>query len=68
MRTSFDIPETLVKEAIQVSGSKTKTQAIIVALTEMIQRKKSRRVLELKGSLKPSQGTFYDYKALRQKR
>lgn len=64
MRTSLDIPESLVDEAKQVVGAKTKTQAIILALTEFIQRRKSRKILELKGSL---QGP-YDYKALRRKR
>ena len=64
MRTSLDIPESLVEEAKQVIGAKTKTQAIILALSELIQRRKSRKVLELKGSLVGS----YDYKALRRKR
>ena len=64
MRTSFDIPESLVEEAKQAVGAKTKTQAIVLALTEMIQRRKSRKVLKLKGSLKSS----YDYKSLRRKR
>ena len=64
MRTSLDIPESLVEEAKQVIGAKTKTQAIILALSELIQRRKSRKVLELKGSLASS----YDYKALRRKR
>jgi len=64
MRTSLDIPESLVEEAKQAVGAKTKTQAIVLALTEMIQRRKSRKVLELKGSLKAR----YDYKSLRRKR
>jgi len=64
MRTSLDIPENLVEEAKQVIGAKTKTQAIILALNELIQRRRSRKVLELKGSLSGS----YDYKALRRKR
>lgn len=64
MRTSLDIPEALVEEAKQVIGAKTKTQAIILALSELIQRRKSRKVLELKGSLSGS----YDYKTLRRKR
>lgn len=64
MRTSVNIPERLVEEAKQVAGAGTKTQAIVLALTELIQRRKSRKVLELKGSLSRS----YDYKALRRKR
>lgn len=64
MRTSLNVPESLLEEARQVVGTKTKTQAIILALTELIQRRKSRRVLELKGSLTHP----YDYKSLRRKR
>ena len=64
MRTSLDIPADLLLEAKKTIGTKTKTQAIVVALSEIIQRRKSRKVLELKGSL---QGE-YDYKMLRRKR
>lgn len=64
MRTSLDIPGPLLEEAKHVVGVKTKTQAIVLALTELIQRRKSRKVLELKGSLSGS----YDYKAFRKKR
>lgn len=64
MRTSLDLPEPLLTEAQQLIGAKTKTQAIILALTECIQRRKSRRVLELKGSLTHE----YDYKSTRRKR
>lgn len=51
MRTSLDIPEFLVEEAKKATGSKTMTQVITLALTELIQRRRSRRLLELKGSL-----------------
>lgn len=64
MRTSFDIPESLLSQAQQVIGAKTKREAVVIALTDLIQRRKSRKILELKGSLKGD----YDYKELRQKR
>lgn len=64
MRTSLDVPGDLLEEAKEVSRTKTKTQAVILALSEMIQRRKSRRILELKGSLSAP----YDYKNLRRKR
>lgn len=64
MRTSLDIPESLLDEAKEAAGAKTKTQAIILALSEFIQRRKSRRLLELKGTLSGE----YDYKSLRHKR
>lgn len=64
MRTSMVIPQSLLEEACRVAGLRTKTQAVISALTEFIQRRKSRRILALKGSLKQD----YDYKTLRRKR
>ena len=64
MRTSLDISESLLNEARRITGSKTKTQTIVLALVEVIQRRKSRKVLALKGSLNKA----YDYKALRKKR
>lgn len=64
MRTSFNIPQELLKEAQLLSGAKTVTQALLIALMEYIQKKKSRQLLELKGSLK----TDFDYKKLRRKR
>lgn len=64
MRTSINIPQSLLAEAQALTKMKTKTQAILLALTELIQRRKSRRVLQLRGSLTGS----YDYKASRRKR
>ena len=64
MKSTFNISENLIAEAQQAAGAKTKTQAIVLALTEMIQRRKSRRVMELKGSMTQA----YDYKSLRRKR
>ena len=64
MRTSLDIPNSLVEDARRAAGTKTKTQTIVLALTELVQRRKSRKILELRGSLRRS----YDYKAARRKR
>jgi hypothetical protein len=60
----MNIPNDLLSEAQLVSGKKTKTQTVIQALQELIQRKKIHRLLELKGSMKDG----YDYKKLRKKR
>ena len=64
MRTSLNVPGTLVVEAQKLTGVKTKTQAIVLALTERIQRRKSRGILQLRGSLAHA----YDYKVSRRKR
>ncbi len=64
MRTTFHIPASLLNEAKVVAGVSTKTQAVVLALNELIQRRKSKAILELKGTLKQN----YDYKTLRRKR
>lgn len=45
MRTTLDIPEELIAEATALLGFKSKTDAVIVALRELIRR---RRLEELK--------------------
>jgi hypothetical protein len=64
MRTTYDIPLSVLTEAQKLTGLKTKTQTIIMALQEIISRRKSRRILALKGTLRES----FDYKELRKKR
>ena len=64
MKTTLEIPRELLDQAQMVANVKTKTQAIIVALTEMILRRKSTDLLRLKGSLKSN----FDFKSLRRKR
>jgi Arc/MetJ family transcription regulator len=48
MRTTLDIPEDLIEEARQVLGFKSKTDAVVVALQELVRR---RRIEELKSLL-----------------
>lgn len=64
MRTTLQIPVTLLNEAKRVAGVTTKTQAIVIALMELIQKRKSRKILALRGTLKHP----YNYKQLRRKR
>jgi Arc/MetJ family transcription regulator len=45
MRTTLDIPEELINEARRVLGFKSKTDAVVLSLTELIRR---RRIDELK--------------------
>jgi Arc/MetJ family transcription regulator len=46
MRTTLDIPEDLMDEARSILGFKSKTDVVVVALRELIRRK---RIEELKG-------------------
>ena len=45
MRTTLDIPEPLIEEARRLLGFKSKTDTIILSLTELVRR---RRIDELK--------------------
>lgn len=45
MRTTLDLPETLVEEARTVLGFKSKTDTVVLALRELVRR---RRIDELK--------------------
>lgn len=64
MRTSMNLPEDLLEKAKKIAKAKTKTQVVIQALEEFIQRRKIQGLLELKGTMteKPT------YKSLRKKR
>jgi Arc/MetJ family transcription regulator len=51
MRTTLDLPEDLVNETLEVSGARSKTTAICLALQEYIRMKKSKRLLDYKGKI-----------------
>lgn len=51
MKTTLDIPDELIKEAMTVSKSRTKTEAVITGLRELIRQKKIERVLSSAGKL-----------------
>jgi len=48
MRTTLDIPEELIEEARRVLGFKSKTDAVVLSLRELIRR---RRIEELKAMM-----------------
>jgi Arc/MetJ family transcription regulator len=45
MRTTLDLPEALLEEARRVLGFKSKTDTVVLSLTELVRR---RRIEELK--------------------
>jgi len=51
MRTTLDIPEELIAEAMELTGAKTKSQLIREALEEQILRVKRKRLITLKGTI-----------------
>jgi hypothetical protein len=51
MRTTLDLPEKLLDEAMQVSHQQTKTAVIILALNELIRKSKISAIKEYKGKV-----------------
>jgi Arc/MetJ family transcription regulator len=49
-RTNLVLDENLLEEAVRLSGKKTYSAAVQLALAEFVRRAKSRRILELRGS------------------
>jgi Arc/MetJ family transcription regulator len=52
MRTTLDIPETLLEEAQRLLGFKSKTDTIILSLQELIRRRRIEELKSLMGSVK----------------
>ena len=66
MRTNIVLDDTLVEEAMILSGAKTKKELISNALREFVTARKRLNLLDLDGKIKFSEA--YDYKRLREKR
>ena len=50
MRTTLDIPEDLLEQAMKLAKVRTKTQAVILGLEELINKKRREGLIALKGS------------------
>lgn len=51
MRTTLDLPEKLVQEAMKVTRVKTKTNVIVLALKELIRKSKISGLKKYKGKV-----------------
>jgi Arc/MetJ family transcription regulator len=51
MKTTLAIDDALLKEVKDLSGAKTIKDAVKVALTEYVRRKKARHLLQLEGKI-----------------
>jgi Arc/MetJ family transcription regulator len=60
MATNLSIDPQLLDEALAISGHKTKRETVNQALTEFVQRRKQREIIELFGKLPPDKD--YNYK------
>ena len=51
MRTTLDLPENLLDEAMKATHIKTKTKVIVVALEELIRKSKISELKKFKGKV-----------------
>ena len=51
MRTTLDLPKSLIDEAMQITQIKTKTAVIIQALEDLVRKKKISRLKKYKGKI-----------------
>ena len=55
-RTNIVLDETLVAEAMRLSGASTKRQVVDLALRELVRKKKRTNILDLVGKIKFHEG------------
>ena len=53
MRTTLDIPEELIDEAMKATKINTKTKVIIIALEDLIRKSKISGLKDFKGKINP---------------
>jgi hypothetical protein len=51
MKTTLNLPDDLIKKTMKISGSRTKTAAIVTAMEEYIRRKKLEEIIGMEGKL-----------------
>ncbi|CBE69621.1 MAG: DUF2191 domain-containing protein [Candidatus Methylomirabilis oxygeniifera] len=51
MRATLNIPDNLLVEVQKMTGTQSKTKAIVMAMEEFVKRKKRERLLALKGQI-----------------
>ncbi|MDI6764738.1 MAG: type II toxin-antitoxin system VapB family antitoxin [Thermodesulfobacteriota bacterium] len=52
MRATLEIPDSLVKDLLKVTGEKTKTRAICLAIEDFLRRKRKEKLLSLSGKIR----------------
>ncbi len=66
MRTNIVLDDQLVREAMELTGIKTKKEILNLALHELVKNRKQKDLRELKGKILFDEN--YDYKATREGR
>ena len=64
MTTNFEIDDTLIQEALMLSGYRTEKAVVEEALQEYVQRRKQLKILDLFGAI--NYDLSYDYKQRQQ--
>ena len=52
MRVTVEIPDSLVKDLLKVTGERTKARTICLAIKDYIRRKRKEKLLSLSGKIK----------------
>ena len=63
MRTNIVLDDALVRQAMKLTGARTKREVVHVALTTLVESRSRKNLLELAGKLDFAAG--FDHKALR---
>lgn len=59
MRTNIMIDENLIKEALEISGLKTKKEVVNMALKEFVENRKRKNLMDLKGKIQFDENYYY---------
>lgn len=51
MRATLNIPDNLMADVQELSGEKSKTRAIVIAMEEFVRDKKLKKLLSLRGKI-----------------
>ena len=52
MRATLNIPDDLLSEVQRITGEKSKTKSIVVAMEEFVRQKKIKELIALRGKIK----------------
>jgi Arc/MetJ family transcription regulator len=66
MRTTVDVDEQLITAAMQLTGARTKSEVVHLALQELVKSRKKKQLLDLAGKFRFSSG--FDHKTMRKLR
>ena len=66
MRTNIDLDDELIKEAMSVTGTRTKKEVVHLALQELVHARKKKNLLDLAGRIHFRRN--FDHKKLRKLR